>query len=66
MQMSFDVSFTSFDLLKQGVTEAVFHRVIVEADTYFDGQCLAVQMASTVQAMRRSPLDYATSAIPVI
>jgi hypothetical protein len=41
---SFDVAFSTHDLLKAGVTEADWHRVVVAADDRDEAALLACQM----------------------
>ncbi len=65
-QMRFDVTVTSHDLLKLGITEHRFRRVTVVAETYTAGRELAAQFVLALEAIRRTGLDMVTNAYPVI
>lgn len=46
MIWSFDVAFSTHDLLRAGVTEADWHRVVVEAPDRDEAALLACQMVA--------------------
>lgn len=46
MIFSFDVAFSTHDLLQLGVAEVDWHRVVVEASTRDEAALLACQMVS--------------------
>lgn len=64
--MKFDVMFSSHDMLKMGITDADRVRVVVAADSFFDGQIMAAQFAMTLQTMRGRPANMPTATLPII
>lgn len=73
---TFDITVSSHDLLKRGVTEARiplsgagdearFHRVTVEADSWHDAELVAVEMVWLVVS-RYNPGVLVTGAYPLV
>lgn len=62
--MNFEVTVSSHDLLRIGISEAESRFVAVMADSYGEGMALAAQMVMAREALAGSPYDMVTGAHP--
>ena len=62
--MNFEVTVSSHDLLRIGISEAESRFVAVLAADYGEGQALAAQMVMAREAMAGSKFDMVTGAHP--